>query len=323
MTNYIIRRLFQMVIVVFILSFFCYALLNLMPGDPLDIMISSNPKITSEDVQRLRELYGVDKPVYVKYFNWLKDFMRGDLGYSRTYRIPTTQLIAPRLVNTFFLSLGALILSLIIAIPIGMIAAIKKGTKFDYIVNLFAFAGISTPSFWLAIMLIIIFSVFLKMFPAGGTYTIGAESKGLLHMIADRLKYMTLPMISLMLLQMGIFARYARSTMIEVLSKDYIRTARAKGLKVKKIIFVHAFKNALIPLITITAISFSFIFSGAIITETVFAYQGIGKLVFDSIIGNDFNVAMVSFIITIAMVMFFNLVADILYAVVDPRITYK
>ncbi|RPI76565.1 MAG: ABC transporter permease [Desulfobacteraceae bacterium] len=322
MTHFIIRRLLQNIIVIFLLSFFCYGILNLMPGDPLDIMISSNPKITSADIARLKALYGVDRPLYRKYFSWLGDLLQGDLGYSRTYKVPVGQLIAPRLINTFVLSFSALTLAILIAIPLGILAALKKGTKIDYIINFFAFAGISIPSFWLGIMLMILFAVYLKWLPAGGTSTVEQAQHGL-GFLLDRGKYLILPMLSLMAQQMGVFARYARSTMLEVIEEDYIRTARAKGLRYPKIIYVHAFKNALISLITVISISFSYIFSGAIITETIFAYQGVGRLVYDSIMSNDFNVAMISFSITIVMVLAFNLVADILYAIVDPRISYK
>ena len=322
MTHFIIRRLLQNIIVIFLLSFFCYAILNLMPGDPLDIMISSNPKITSADIARLKALYGVDRPLYEKYFNWLRGLLQGDLGYSRTYKVPVEQLILPRLLNTFVLSFSALFLAILIAIPLGILAALKKGTKIDYIINMFAFAGISIPSFWLGIMLMILFAVYLKWLPAGGTSTVEQAHHGISFLL-DRGKYLILPMLSLMAQQMGVFARYARSTMLEVIEEDYIRTARAKGLRYSKIIYVHAFKNALISLITVVSISFSYIFSGAIITETIFAYQGVGRLVYDSIMSNDFNVAMISFSITIVMVLAFNLVADILYAVVDPRISYK
>jgi len=323
MSAYIVRRILQMGVMLFLLSFFCYAIMNLMPGDPLDIMISSDPNITSEDIARLKSLYGLDQPVYVRYWNWVKTIASGDLGYSRTYKVPTSQILLPRLVNTFALASSALILSLLIAVPIGIFAALKKGTKFDYYTNLLAFAGISIPSFWLGIVLIIVFSVMLQWFPAGGTETVGMGEMSTGDFILDRMRYMFLPMVSLMVLQIGSFVRFTRSAMMEVMNQDYIRTARAKGLAKVKIIFIHAFKNALIPLITIVSISFSFVFSGAIITETIFAYQGVGKLVYDSIMGNDYNVAMVSFIISIGMVLTMNLIADILYAFADPRISYK
>lgn len=323
MTTYIIRRLIQTVVVIVLLSYVCFSLMALMPGDPVELMIQSNPKITSEDVARLRALYGLDQPSYVRYMNWVKTITAGDLGYSRTYRIPVAELMGPKLLNTFYLSLASLLLSILIAVPLGVFSALRAGSKTDYTINFFAFAGISVPSFWLAIMLILIFSVYFKIFPAGGTFTIGIDETQTWDFFLDRLKYLVLPTISLAYLQIGRFLRFTRSAMLEAMRNDYIRTAKAKGLSMSKVVWAHGFRNALIPLITILALSFSSLFSGALITETVFAYQGVGKLVYDSIMGNDFNVAMVSFIISVAMVLFFNLVADILYGVVDPRISYK
>lgn len=295
-----------------------------MPGDPVDMMISSNPKITSEDISRLRSLYGLDQPAYVRYYHWMTQILSGDLGYSRTYRIPVSELLGPRLINTFFLSFSSLILALLISLPLGMWSALKAGSKVDYIVNLFSFAGISVPSFWLGIVLIIAFAVKLPLLPAGGTFTIGIENDGnFAEIFLDRLKYLILPIASLCFLQIGRFVRFTRSAMLEALRNDYIRTAKAKGLSYQQIIWKHAFRNALIPLITIIALSFSSLFSGALITETVFAYQGVGKLVYESIIGNDFNVAMVSFMISVSMVLMFSLIADIFYGIADPRISYK
>lgn len=327
MTTYILRRLIQTVIVIALLSYFCFYVMTLMPGDPVELMIQSNPKITSEDITRLRELYGLDQPAYVRYGNWISTVLQGDLGYSRTYRIPVTELIGSKLVNTFILSVCSLSLALLIAIPLGVLSALKANSKFDYLVNFFAFAGISVPSFWLAIILILVFAVgfppyFPAILPAGGTSTIGYDPGGLLGVL-DRIKYLILPTMSLAYLQIGTFVRYTRSSMLEALRNDYVRTAKAKGLARPVVIWGHAFRNALIPLVTIVTLSLSGVFSGALITESVFAYQGIGKLVFDSIVSNDFNVAMVSFMISMIMVLLMNLVADILYGVVDPRISFK
>lgn len=323
MTTYILRRLIQTCVVIAILSYVCFYLMTLMPGDPVELMISSNPKITAEDVVRLREFYGLDQPSYVRYGHWITGIVKdGDLGYSRTYRVPVEELIGPRLFSTFILSMAALVFSLLIAIPIGIISALRPGSKLDYAINFISFAGISIPSFWLGIVCIIIFSVWFPIFPAGGTQTIGSGSESLWYEILDRAKYLVLPVLSLSLQQIGRFARFTRSAMLESLRNDFIRTAKAKGMPRQVIIWRHAFRNALIPLITILALSISSIFSGAIITETVFAYQGVGKLTYDSIIGNDFNVAMVSFIISVAMVLLMNLLADLLYGVADPRITY-
>lgn len=323
MTTFIFRRFIQTVIVIFLLSFVCYWLMTKMPGDPIDIMLSSNPKLTSEDVVRLKHLYGLDQPSYVRYGHWLTDAIHGDWGYSRTYRIPVQELMGKRLMNTFWLSFLSLVFSLLIAIPLGVFSALKPNSKFDYIVNFFSYMGISIPSFWLGMMLIIVFSVQLGLLPASGTESTGIEINNLWQLICDRAQYLILPVISLSLQQIGRFARFARSAMMEALRFDFVRTAKAKGLSKQQVIWKHAFRNALIPLITVVALSFSSLFSGAILTETVFAYQGVGKLVYDSIMQNDYNVAMVSFIISVSMVLIFNLIADLLYGFADPRISYK
>ncbi len=289
----------------------------------MDLLVTSNPKITPADVARLRELYGLDQPMYKRYYNWASTIVQGDLGYSRTYRVPVSELLGPRLLNTFWLSMASLLFSLLIAIPLGIFSALKPGTKFDYAANFLAFGGIATPSFWLGILLIIIFSVVLGWLPAGGTETTGLEDPSFLAFLLDRGKYLILPIISLSLQQIGQFVRFSRSAMSEAMRNDFVRTARAKGLSNQTVIWKHAFRNALIPLITVVALSFSTVFSGAVLTETVFSYQGVGKLVYDSIISNDYNVAMISFIISVTMVLVMNLVADILYGVADPRISYK
>ncbi len=322
MASYILRRLVQTVVVILLLSYFCYYLMTLMPGDPVELMIQSNPRITSADVERLRTLYGLDQPVYVRYGNWVKTILSGDLGFSRTYRVPVSEIMGPKLLNTFILSFAALGFALLIAVPLGVLTALKQNTKFDYVANLFAFAGVSAPSFWLGMMFILIFSVSLKWLPASGTFTIGEDLTGFGAFI-DRIKYLILPTLTLGYLQIGIFLRFTRSSMIEALRNDYIRTAKAKGLSKSRVVFAHAFRNALLPLVTILALSLSSIFSGATITETVFAYQGVGKLVYDSIIANDFNVAMISFMISVSMVLVMNLIADILYGFIDPRISYS
>lgn len=322
MINYILRRLIQTVVVVIVLSYFCFYLMTLMPGDPVDLMVQSNPRITPEDIVRLKALYGLDQPVYKRYLSWITEISHGDLGYSRTYRVPVSEIMGPKLVNTFILSLAALVFALLVAVPLGILTALKPNSKFDSIANLFAFAGVSAPTFWLGMMLILGFSVALKWFPASGTFTIG-EEMGFWSGIVDRWKYLTLPMITLGYIEIGVFLRFTRSAMMEALRQDFIRTARAKGLPRWQVVMNHAFRNALLPLITILALSLGSVFSGATITETVFAYQGVGKLVYDSIIANDFNVAMVSFMISVSMVLFFNLIADILYGFADPRISYS
>lgn len=323
MTAFITRRILQTLAVIVVLSYVFYYLMSLMPGDPVDMMVASNPKITAEDVARLKSLYGLDQPTYKRYLNWVASMSQGDLGYSRTYRVPVQELMGPRLWNTFLLSFISLTLSIAIAVPLGVISALRPGSRTDYFMNLFSFAGISIPSFWLAIVLIILFAVKFPLLPAGGTQTIGGEPLGFWADLMDRSVYLVLPVLSLSIQQIGRFSRFTRSAMLEAMRNDFIRTARAKGLSRRVVIWQHGFRNALIPLITILALSFSGLFSGAILTETVFAYQGVGKLVYDSIIGNDYNVAMISLVISVSMVLLMNLVADILYGFADPRISYQ
>ncbi len=322
MITYLLRRLLQASVLIIVLSYLCFYLMTLMPGDPVDMMISSNPKITAEDVERLRKLYGLDQPAYTRYRHWVGDIISGDLGYSRTYRIPVQELLGPRLLNTFILSITSLCFAILLAVPAGVFSALRPGSRFDHFINFVSFAGISIPSFWLGIVCIILFAVWIPLFPAGGTQTIQGEATSFGFDILDRMKYLVLPVLSLSLQQIGRFARFTRSAMQEALRNDYIRTAKAKGLSEGAVVWRHGFRNALIPLITVLALSMSSIFSGAIITETVFAYQGVGKLTYDSIIGNDYNVAMVSFIISVTMVLLMNFIADILYGVADPRIRY-
>jgi peptide/nickel transport system permease protein len=321
-TGFVLRRLLQTVVVIFLLSFFCYFLMTLMPGDPIDEMVASNPFMTTEDAQRLRELHGLDRPVYERYWNWVTMIAGGDLGYSRTYRVPVSEILGRSLFNTSLLAGSALVLSLLIAIPLGVWAALRKGSKVDYFVNLFAFAGISVPSFWIAIVLILAFAVYLPLFPAGGTASVDFGMTPV-ESVIDRARHLVLPVLSLSFLSIGTFVRYTRAAMIEAMANDYIRTARAKGLSWDRVIIVHGFRNALIPLITIVALSFSTLFSGAIITETVFAYDGVGRLVYLSIQRNDFNVAMVAFMISVSWVLLMNFAADLLYGIADPRITYS
>lgn len=324
MTTFIIRRFIQTILVVFLLSFVSYGLMGLMPGDPLDIACQANPHCTPENLENMKHNLGLDQPVYVRYGKWLADFARGDLGYSRTYRMPVAGILGPRLVNTLYLSGLSLFLSVMIALPLGVITALKANTKFDYTLNMFAFAGISIPAFWLGLMLIIIFAVKLEWLPAGGTETIGLDHNLTLMQFAfDRLKYLILPTTALSLLTVAFLVRYTRAKMMETMRNDYVRTARAKGLPERRVIMMHGLRNALIPVVTVIALSISGLFSGAVITETVFAYQGAGKLIFDSIFANDYNVAMCSFIITSFLTVFMSLVADICYAYLDPRISYS
>lgn len=323
MTAFLLRRLAQTVILTIALSAAAFGLMGLMPGDPLDIACQANPHCTPATLAQMQHTLGLDQPLYVRYGAWLNAAAHGDFGYSRTYRLPVGAVLGPRLVNTAVLGIASLMLSLLIAVPLGVFTSLRQNSRFDYGLNLAAFAGISMPSFWLGIVLIIVFAVKLKLLPAGGTETVGLDVPLTgAAAVFDRVRYLVLPTLSLSLLTIAYWVRFVRAKMLEVMRHDFVRTARAKGLPERRVVLRHALRNALIPLVTIVALGTSGVLSGAVITETVFSYQGVGKLIFDAVSGNDYNVAMCAFLIQAAMVLLMNLVADVAYALLDPRITY-
>ncbi len=317
MTRFVVGRLGEMVVVLAIMSFIIYALIGLMPGDPIDLMISADPHLTTADVARLKALYGLDQPLGQRYLAWAHAALAGDFGYSRLYAMPAMAALVPRLANTAVLMGASFVLALAIALPLGIMAARRPGSALDVTANFLSFAGISIPPFWLALMLILVFAVALGWLPAGGVATIGSNS------LIDRAWHLVLPVATLTFASIGTYLRYIRASMIEALHQDYIRTARAKGASEQRVLWRHALRNALIPTITVLALSFGSLFSGALITETMFAYPGMGKLIYDAILGNDFNVALAGLLFATALTLVSNFAADIAYAATDPRISYR
>lgn len=317
MTRYIVQRLVESAIVLLVMSFVIYALIGLMPGDPIDLMVSANPDLTPADAERLRELYGLDRPITERYLNWLAAALQGDLGYSRLFSRPVLEVLLPRLWNTVLLMGISFALAFALALPAGILAALRPQSATDHTINLIAFAGISVPPFWLAILLIILFAVILGWLPAGGMGTVGAAG------LWDRLQYLVLPVATLTLASVGGIIRFVRAAMIEALRQDYVRTATAKGLGRGRIVWGHALRNAMIPVTTILALGFGTLFSGALITETMFSYLGMGKTIYDAILGNDFNLALVGLLLATLTTLLANLLADIAYAWLDPRISYR
>jgi peptide/nickel transport system permease protein len=315
--RYLVQRLAESALVLLLMSFAIYVLLGLMPGDPIDLMASGDPNITSDDIARLRAVYGLDRPLLERYWHWLADAVRGELGYSRLHARPVVEVLLPRLGNTVLLMGLSFVLALVIALPAGILAALRPRSWLDYGLNLLAFAGISLPSFWLALLLILLFSVQLGWLPAGGIETVGAGGLG------DRLAHLALPVLTLTVVTAGSLLRFTRSAMLETLRQDYVRTAYAKGLGVVGVVLRHALRNAMIPIVTVVALHFGALFSGALIVETMFAYLGMGKLIYDSIIGNDFNVALVGLLFATLLTLASNLGADVVYAWLDPRISYE
>ena len=316
MVRFIASRLLQSALVLLVMSFIIYGLIGLMPGDPIDIMVNSNPGYTAQDIARLRAQYGLDQPLTIRYWNWLQAAVTLDFGYSRTYSQPVMVVMMPALLQTAKLMNVSFVVFTVVALTLSVIAALAKGTVPDRFINLLAFAGISVPVFFLALMLIYFFAVRLGWLPASGMFTIGGEGG-----LADSTKYLVLPVLTLTAAFAGRFTRFTRASMVEVLRMDYIRTARAKGAGKLRVVFKHALRNALIPVVTVLALSFGALLGGALITETMFAQRGMGKLIYDAIMGNDFNLALMGLLFATAATLVSNLVADIAYAWLDPRIS--
>lgn len=316
MTRYILDRLVQSAIVLLVMSFLIYGLIGLMPGDPVDLMISADPKMTAADAARLKALYGLDQPLVARYGQWLRAAVGGDLGYSRLYAKPVLQALGPALLSTTILVGLSFVLSLAIALPAGVWVATRPDGPADRAVNLFCFAGVSMPPFWLAILLILVFAVALGWLPAGGTPTRGDAG------VLDYARHLVLPVATLTLLQVGGYLRFMRAAMIETLRQDYIRTAQAKGASPRRVLLRHALRNALNPVVTVVALGFGGLFSGALITETMFAWPGMGKLILDAIMGNDFNLALVALLFATLLILVANLLADLAYAWLDPRVSF-
>lgn len=318
MAQFLTSRVLQSAIILFLMSFLVYVLIGLMPGDPIDIMLAANPHASAEDAARLRAIYGLDRPLYERYGAWLGAVLSGDFGHSRLYSQPVTDVLWPRLWATLKLLGIAVPLAVLIAVPIGVYAARKPYTATDNAVNLFCFAGVSIPPFWLALLLISLFAVTLGWLPAGGT---GAESGegGFLQ----RLSYLVMPVMTLTVASLATYTRHVRSAMMEALRADHVRTARAKGCSERRVVWKHALRNAATPLVTIVALDFGTLFGGALITETMFAWPGMGKLIYDAIMGNDYNLALVALLFVTLMILVGNLLADAAYAALDPRVSFR
>ena len=322
MTRYLASRAVQTVVTLALMSFVVYLLIGLMPGDPIDMMIAGDPTMTSQDAARLRAVYGIDKPLVERYLAWAGQALQGNFGYSRSFNQPVLAVLWPRLLNTLVLTGLAFLIAISIALPLGVWAASRPRGRIDYLINLLCFGGISTPPFWLALLLITLFAVTLGWLPAGGQADI-RPGMSWWAALGDRLRYLALPVLTLTLVEIGGYTRFTRAAMIQALRQDYIRTARAKGVPEGRVRWGHAFGNALAPVLTILALSFGGLFSGALITETMFAWPGMGKAIYQAILDNDYNLALVGLLIATLATMVGNLLADLAYAWVDPRVSIE
>jgi len=305
-------RLAQAAVTLALLSFATFLLIGLMPGDPIDLAIAGDPRLGAEDAARLRALHGLDRPLVARYLAWAGAAVRGEFGFSRLYAKPVAEVLGEALVASLALLLPATLLSALIGVTLGVLAARKPRSGLDYTVNFIAFAGVSLPSFWLGILLIILFAVTLGWLPAGGppdTPTLAAWAR-----------HLALPLVTLTVLGLAAYARQTRAAMLEALADPWIRTARAKGAPERVVVLRHAFPNAAVPIVTVTALDFATLVSGALVTEAVFAWPGMGKTIYDAILGNDYNLALLALLLSAAVTLAASLSADLAQLAIDPRV---
>ena len=310
-------RLVEIAAVLALMSFVIYGLIGLMPGDPIDLMRSADPRATAADMTRLKAIYGLDRPLMERYLAWAGAALGGELGYSRLFAQPVLAALWPRLVNSLMLMGTSFTLAFSLALVLGIAAARRPWSRLDTAINLLTFAGISMPAFWLALLLMLLFSVELGWLPASGIATPGGGG------ITDRIRHLVLPIATLTLANLGGYTRFIRAAMRDALAQDHIRTARAKGAGELRVILHHALRSALVPLVTILALSFGGLVSGALVTETMFSYPGMGKLIFDAVMGNDYNLALASLLLATAVTLAGNFAADLAYCWLDPRVSYR
>jgi len=346
MGQYIVRRLLQAIPMLFLISIILFALVNVAPGGPL-AGHSRSKRMDEEKIEAMKRLFGLDKPLPVQYVIWLvgNDWMqvdedgdgildgygtrlgilRGDFGFSFRNREPVLDEIGERLPNTVYLMVVTLVMVAIVAIPIGVLSAIKQYSAFDILATTLSFMGQAIPEFWLGLLLILVFYVTLdnpltgeSLFPSGGMYTIGSEFS-----LWDRIHHLILPVLMGMVGWVAWYSRFLRSSMLEVINQDYIRTARAKGQSERLVLYKHALKNALIPLVTMFALDFPYIFAGSLYVELLFSWPGMGRLFYDAATYRDYPILLAVLIIGSGIVIVSNLLADIAYAFLDPRIRYE
>ena len=317
MTSYIARRTLQMIPLLLGITVVLFGVIQAAPGGPEAALLESDRFIDPAVIEAYRVRLGVDQPVPVQYVRWLGAALRGDLGISFSTTRPVSEMIVERLPATLELMGASFVLAAVLAFGLGIFSAVRQYSWFDYIGTGMSFVGIAMPVFWFALILQLVFAVWLRWLPVAGTETVGASSLG------DHLLHLVLPSIVLSLRYVAGWSRYLRSSMLVVLRSDFVRTARAKGLSERAVVGGHALRNAMIPVISVMALNLSGLFSGAVITETVFAWPGIGRMFVQAMFSRDYPLLMGILLLGSTMVVVFNLLADILYAVLDPRIRYE
>ncbi|TET40739.1 MAG: ABC transporter permease [Elusimicrobia bacterium] len=323
MLEYIVRRLLFMIPLLLGITIITFVVVHLSPGGPADMLTGLSPKVSAEAKARLHSLYGLDKPLHVQYWLWLSRLVRFDFGRSfKDGRLVIIKILE-RLPATLLLNVLSLLLIFFIALPIGVISAVKQDSFFDKGMTVFVFLGFSVPAFWLALLLMVLFGVVLGWLPISGMHSVNFPYFSFWGKLWDIIKHLILPVFVSAFGGLAYLSRYSRTSMLEVLRQDYIRTARAKGLSEKKVIYRHALRNALIPIVTLLGLSLPALIGGGFIFETIFAWPGMGRLGYQAIMARDYPVIMGVGVIAALLTLLGNLIADITYAFIDPRIRYR
>jgi peptide/nickel transport system permease protein len=324
MRTYALRRILQTIPILFIISVLLFMMVRAAPGGPLTAA-RRNPNITEEQIQKLEEQLGLNRPLPVQYADWVGDMLRGDMGQSIKFRRPVSEMIGERIPNTLLLVGLSFLVTLLIALPVGILSARKPYSLFDYIATTITFMGQSLPVYWLGLGLILVFYVTLKnpingnpLFPGGGMNTFGKEGDFL-----DTLWHLVLPVTALSLGWAAWYSRFLRSSMLDVLHEDYIRTARAKGVVDRLVYYKHALRNAILPLVTLIALDLPSLFAGALFVETIFSWPGMGRLFWDAARGRDYPVLLGVVMITAVLIIGANILADLAYGLLDPQVKYE
>jgi len=315
--KYIIKRLLQAIPLLIGVSIIAFSIMHLAPGGPLSVY-TLNPSITAQDIDKIKVILGLDQPVHIQYVKWAKGMFTGNWGTTFFGGRPVFDVIVERIPATFLLMGSAMSIAIIIGMCIGILGAFKRYSVFDYLATTGAMVALSFPTFWFGLMAIYIFSLKLGWFPSGGMFTLGGEEG-----VFDLFRHLVLPTVVLALVLVAQWSRYTRSSFLEVIHQDYIRTARAKGIKGSKILLRHALPNAIAPLIALAGVQLPWLFSGALVAETIFGWPGMGRLFVDSLTMKEYPILMGMVVFTAIAVIFGNLIADILNAVLDPRIALE
>jgi peptide/nickel transport system permease protein len=314
-----LKKCSHLAITLFAVATFNFVLFRILPGDPIRLLARAG-NLSAETIARLRETFGLDKPLIEQYFIYLRNLATGQFGLSLTYRRPVADILSERIVNTLILLAAATVLVALIGIVSGVIAAARRGTRVDHTIVITSLVFWSLPTFWTGLILLILLSVYLGAFPVSGMATPGADYASQAAKIADLAKHLFLPTITLAIVDMGQFMLITRSSLVDVLTEDFITTAKAKGLAFRTVLWKHAFPNALLPIVTTLALYVSLVIGGAIQVETVFSWPGMGRLMYDAVIRRDYPILEASFFLLAATMILANFFSDIFYMLIDPRV---